>query len=71
MTKLYNRGINHNIVYQISLVTKDVAKYVFVFKYVDLVYLYLNDYSVIYLYLIVVFGWEMIKKDELEVKGYI
>ena len=33
---------------------RDGVKYVFVFKYADLVYL--NNYSVMYLYLIVVFG---------------
>ena len=30
--------------------------FVFVFKYADYVYLYLNNYSVVYLYLSVVFG---------------
>ena len=34
---------------------RDGVKYVFV-KYADLVYLYLNDYSVLYLYLIFIFG---------------
>ena len=35
---------------------RDVVKYVFVFKYADFVYLYFNNYSMMYLYLSVEFG---------------
>ena len=61
---LLDEAINgsHECIMNVLIVTRDGVKYVFVFlfKYVDLVYfyLYLKDYSVmyLYLYLIVEFG---------------
>ena len=43
------------IVIYLCAIVRVVDKYVFVFKYDDFVYLYLNNYTVMYLYLSVIF----------------